>query len=298
MRSRMEEELASQPEVWAQAAALATDDSLPATGERVCVIGCGTSLFMAEAYAALREKAGGWTDAFPASELPSRRYDVMVAISRSGTTSEVLHALARGVAARTVVVTADADTPAAERADAVIALPFADEASVAQTRFATAALTLLRESVAPGSAEAAAAAARAALEAPLPVPEPAAIEQWTFLGRGWTVGVAREAGLKMRECAQAWTEAYPLYEYRHGPISVAAPGRAIWPLIPLDSAVEDELRATGATLVSSPEEPLAGLLLAQRTAAALARARGLDPDHPANLTRSVVLPERDLEPLS
>ncbi len=102
----------------------------------------------------------------------------------------------------------------------------------------------------------------------------------------------------MRECAQAWTEAYPLYEYRHGPISVAAPGRVIWPLTPLDESVEEELRATGATLVAAAEEPLAGLLLAQRTAAALAHARGLDPDHPTNLTRSVVLPEHDLEPLS
>ena len=102
----------------------------------------------------------------------------------------------------------------------------------------------------------------------------------------------------MRECAQAWTEAYPLFEYRHGPISVAAPGRVIWPLTELGDGVADELRATGATVVASPEEPLAGLVLAQRTAvAAGARARA-GPDHPANLTRSVVLPERDLEPLS
>ena len=298
----MEAELASQPDVWGEAAALAEAGAslLPAPGERVCVVGCGTSLYVAEAYAALRERAGlGWTDAFPASELPAgRRYDVLVAISRSGTTSEVLHVLARDVAERTVVVTADGASPVAERAGGTLALPFADERSVAQTRFATAALTLLRESVAPGSAATAIAAARAALEAPLPVADPAAVEQWTFLGRGWTVGLAREAGLKMRECAQAWTEAYPLYEYRHGPISVAAPGRVIWPLTELGDGVADELRATGATVVASPEEPLAGLVLAQRTAVALALARGLDPDHPANLTRSVVLPERDLEPLS
>ena len=66
--------------------------ALPPPGERVAVIGCGTSLFVARAYAALREAAGhGETDAFPASEYRfGRRYDRVVAISRSGTTTEVL----------------------------------------------------------------------------------------------------------------------------------------------------------------------------------------------------------------
>ena len=102
----------------------------------------------------------------------------------------------------------------------------------------------------------------------------------------------------MRECAQAWTEAYPLFEYRHGPISVAAPGRVIWPLTELGDGVADELRATGATVVASPEEPLAGLVSPSARRWPWRSRRGLDPDHPANLTRSVVLPERDLEPLS
>jgi len=74
-------EIASQPDAWSAAAALAADHAgvLPAPGARVCVIGCGTSLYVAQAYAALRERAGqGETDAFPASELPGeRRYDVL-----------------------------------------------------------------------------------------------------------------------------------------------------------------------------------------------------------------------------
>ena len=55
-------------------------------------------------------------------------------------------------------------------------------------------------------------------------------EQVTFLGRGWTIGLAEEAALKLRESAQLWTEAYPAMEYRHGPISIAAPGRVVWAL--------------------------------------------------------------------
>jgi fructoselysine-6-P-deglycase FrlB-like protein len=300
--STMERELASQPDVWTEAgaAAAAHADALPAPGERVCAIGCGTSLYMAQAYAALRERAGqGWTDAFAASELPpDRSYDVLLAISRSGTTSEVVHALGRGVAARTLALTADAGSPVAAAADRAVELPFADERSIVQTRFATAALTLLREPLQPGSAAAAAADAARALAESLPLADPAAVEQWTFLGQGWTVGLAHEAALKLRESAQAWTEAYPLFEYRHGPISIAAPGRAIWSLGPLEPAVEVELRATGATVLAEPLDPLAGLVRAQRVAVELARARGLDPDRPRNLTRSVVLADRDLELLS
>src|SRR3954463_4126866 len=140
-------EIASQPELWPRAARLAIEaaDVLPARGERTCVVGCGTSLFIAQSWAALRERAGhGRTDAFAASELPDgRRYDVLVAISRSGSTSEVVHALGRDVAQHTVAIVADAETPVARAADDAVAMPFADERSVVQTRFATCALALL-----------------------------------------------------------------------------------------------------------------------------------------------------------
>ena len=47
---------------------------LRAAGERVVIVGCGTSYFMAQSAAALREEAGlGETDAFAASEFPWAR---------------------------------------------------------------------------------------------------------------------------------------------------------------------------------------------------------------------------------
>jgi fructoselysine-6-P-deglycase FrlB-like protein len=294
-------EIASQPELWPHAARLAAEaaDALPSPGARACVVGCGTSLFIAQSWAALRERAGhGQTDAFAASEVPEgRSYDVLVAISRSGSTSEVVHALGRGVAQRTVAITADRDAAVARAADDAVVLDFADERSVVQTRFATCVLALLREPIEPGAAERAAADARLALERPLPV-DPATVEQWTFLGRGWTVGLAHEAALKLRESAQAWTEAYPMFEYRHGPISIAAPGRAVWSLDPLDPSLATELERIGATVIADELDPLASLVAAQRTAVVLATARGLDPDRPRNLARSVILADHDLEVLS
>jgi fructoselysine-6-P-deglycase FrlB-like protein len=285
------EEIASQPRLWRQAADLAPalGKVLPRPGENVCVVGCGTSLYMAQAWAALREARGhGRTDAFPASELPAERdYDVLVALSRSGTTTEVVHALARANGARTVAITAVADTPVAAAAADVVVLDFADETSVVQTRFATTALTLLRAHAGVDVAASADDAERA-LELALPV-APGAADRWAFLGRGWTVGLAHEAALKLREAAQAWTESYPVFEYRHGPISVAGPGAAVWFVgAPADS-VRESVLAAGGTAVAPDLDPLASLVLAQRTAVALAEAAGLDPDNPRNLTRSVVL---------
>lgn len=80
-------ELTSQPETWLRAGDLADDasDALPSPGERVAVVGCGTSWFMAQSCAALREGAGfGETDAFAASEFPEgRRHDRVLALTRS-----------------------------------------------------------------------------------------------------------------------------------------------------------------------------------------------------------------------
>ena len=68
-------------------------------------------------------------------------------------------------------------------------------------------------------------------------------EQFTFLGRGWTCGLAQEAALKMREAAGAWTEAYPAMEYRHGPISIAGPGRVTWMFGDVPEGLRGELGA-------------------------------------------------------
>ncbi|MFY1634519.1 SIS domain-containing protein [Solwaraspora sp. WMMB335] len=300
-------EIASQPECWRQAAGMATASALPRDGERVAVVGCGTSWFMAMAYAGLRERAGhGETDAFQASEFPpGRRYDRIIAISRSGTTTEITDLLAAiDDRQRTTVLVGDPDSPAAALAGHAVALPFADERSVVQTRFATSVLALLRahlgEDVASFAAD-----AEVAVRAPLPI-SPALIDQVTFLGRGWTVGLAHEAALKCREAATFWSEAYPAMDYRHGPIAVAGPHRMVWAFGEIPDHLADDVAATGAAFVHSrtngvygvlgrwtagrqPLDPMADLILAQRFAVALATSRGLDPDNPRHLSRSVVL---------
>ncbi|WP_416475895.1 SIS domain-containing protein [Streptomyces sp. LKA04] len=290
--THVEDELNSQPGCWTRAAAEAArhTTALPAAGERVAVVGCGTSYFMAQSAAALREGAGqGETDAFAASEFPrGRAYDRVVALTRSGTTTEVLELLAdlKG-RTRTVALTADPETPVMAAADDVVVLDFADERSVVQTRFATTALTLLRAHLGLHT-DAVVADARTALSAALPE---GLVDrtQFTFLGRGWTVGLANEAGLKMREASLSWTEAYPAMEYRHGPISISTAGTATWMFGEAPEGLAEQVRDTGAMWVPGELDPLAELVRAQRLAVAVAAARGLDPDRPRHLTRSVIL---------
>lgn len=287
----MREELNSQPQMWAKAAGLKAEQSLlPATGARIAVVGCGTSWFMAQSYAALRESAGqGETDAFAASEaFIDRGYDAVVALTRSGTTTEVLELVER-IKGRipTIGVIGDPDSPLVSLVDEAVLLPFADETSVVQTRFATTALALFRASLGE-NLDAAIADAEAVL-AEAGDDELRDAEQYTFLGRGWTIGLAHEAALKLRESSQSWTEAYPSMDYRHGPIAIAAPGRVTWQFGAAPEGLSGQVEATGARFEQRNIDPLADLVRLHRTALDRAVAKGLNPDLPRNLTRSVIL---------
>jgi fructoselysine-6-P-deglycase FrlB-like protein len=289
--SEIAREIASQPSCWRDASRRTAElrATLPPAGARVGVAGCGTSLYVAQAYASLRESLGrGETDAFPPSEAPpDRPYEIVVAISRSGTTTEVARYVSEVRGPRRLAIVGVPATPVAEAADEVVVLGFADERSIVQTRFATSVLALLRAQLGE-DLEPVIAQAELAVNAPLPV-DPTDHDHYVFLGRGWSVGLANEAALKLRETAQAWTESYPAMEFRHGPISVAGPRSVVWALGGVDRAVLDDAGATGATVVGGTLDPMAELILIQRTAVALAANRGLDPDRPRHLARSVVL---------
>jgi fructoselysine-6-P-deglycase FrlB-like protein len=254
------------------------------------ILGCGTSWFVAQSIAELRESAGlGETDALCASEyIPRRRYDRIVAITRSGTSTEVLDALRKAPAgAHKVAVTGVDGMPVDALSDTRLLLDFADERSVVQTRFPTTVLALARAAFGE-DLTALRGDAQEALTAPLPA-DPADIDHLVFLGTGWTVGLAHEAALKVRESAQAHSESYPAMDFRHGPVAVAGGRSLVWSFGAVPEALDEVARSAGATAYRDERDPLAQLVLAQRFALALAAHRGLDPDHPRLLTRSVVL---------
>ena len=289
--SHLMDEIASQPECWAKAIELAASagPALPAAGERVAVIGCGSSLNVARCYAALREAAGqGETDAFPASEVPARHYDRMVYVSRTGTTTEVLDALRQAPAGvTTTAIAAEPGSPLVQEAGAVVLLDFSAERSVVSSRFITSTIVLLRAHLGEDLRALPDAAARE-LARPLP-PGLADHREFTFLGLGWAAAVADEAALKLREASRTWAESYPAMEYRHGPISVSDPGTVVWALGEVPSSLLADARRTGAMVIASDADPLIGLTGAQRLAAELAVRKHIDPDQPRALSRSVIL---------
>lgn len=283
-------ELASQPAIWRIAASRLPQMGarLPRSGESVAVVGCGTSWFIAMSYAVHREQSGaGVTDAYSASEFPiTRNYDRVVVISRSGMTTEILDLLDLLPADRVIAITAVPTSTLAIRAKTVICLDFADEQSVVQTRFATATLALLRAHLGHDIDQ---LATEAELALTIPLTDLLDADQVTFVGLGAAVGMACEAALKTREAAQFWAEAYPAMDYRHGPIAIAQPGRLVWSLGSAPENLREDVERTGATFVHHDLDPMAALVVAQRFAVALAVQRGLDPDHPRSLTRSVIL---------
>jgi fructoselysine-6-P-deglycase FrlB-like protein len=172
-------------------------------------------------------------------------------------------------------------------ADHVLPLGFADERSVVQTRFATTTLALLRAHLGEDLTVAIADAETALAE---PLPDGVLDRtQFTFLGAHWTNGLAAEAALKLREASLSWAESYPALEYRHGPIAITDERSAVWMLGTPPPALAGQVGATGGLWIARDRDPLAELVGVHRLALALAILRGLDPDSPRHLTRSVIL---------
>ncbi|MFZ0384389.1 MAG: sugar isomerase [Solirubrobacteraceae bacterium] len=265
---------------------------LPADGERLGLIGCGTSLYVAQAVAAFRERQGaGETDAYPASEVVrDRPWAQVVALSRSGTTTEVIDAV-RDLRDRvpTLAITGSVQSPLAEIVGDELNLAFADEQSVVQTRFATTTLSLLL-GVYGWDVKASARRAESYLEEALPA-WAGAIEQFVFLGSGVAAALANEAALKFREILCAWSESYATMEYRHGPISAINERSLVWVLDAQETSIDAQIEATGARVVRGNGDPLAELVRIHRFAQGLAELRGVNPDEPPHLTRSIVLIE-------
>ena len=283
----IEREIASQPDVWAQAADAGAAADLFGDG-RVAVIGCGTSYHVALALAGLR---GGETDAFPASEAPLGRGRTTAwwpsrappPPPRSSTRSPARRGRRAGGRRRRARPRGRAGRPTgSSRWASPTSRRWCRPASPPASWRSRA--RALGEDLAPAVADARRAAGRARCRSTrrrssAHVPRPPA---------GGS-GSALEAALKLREAAQAWCEAYPAMEYRHGPIALAGPrARGLARRRAAATAWPSEVRGDRRTVVESDLDPLAQLVQAQRAAVALAKARGLDPDQPRHLTRSVV----------
>jgi len=265
-------EITTQPEAWADAlqAFEARQDELKKSWaclrlQRVLFAGCGSTHYLSQTAAFLFQSLTGVpARACPSSEIvlfgsqimPDPGRTLLVAISRSGTTTETLNAVERfcrlgGQAVWTI--TCYPNSPLAQAADLVLPAQAAQEQSVAQTRSFTSMLLLAQALTAALAGDAAMLERLRRLpgalndlsgrlgDLPRQLGTNLDIERIYFLGGGPLYGVANEAMLKTKEMSLTHAEAYHPLEFRHGPMSMVSEHTLVVGLLS-DSGLAEELR--------------------------------------------------------
>ncbi len=353
-----EQEILSQPEAWsatleliAAQAGEVTDFVRQGRYEAVVFTGCGSTYYLALAAAALlQQEAGVPARGLPASEVwlhpraacpdgqrpdgqrpdgrrsderrPGGRRTLLVAVSRSGETTETVRA-SKAFQSFGDVLTLSCypGKPLTALGELNLVFPAGQEESVAQTRafttlyLATAALAALWAGCDDLMAELAQlpAAGRQIIEEYRPLArrlgQDLDLDRFYFLGSGPRYGLACELSLKMKEMTLSHSEPFHFLEFRHGPMSMANPATLLVGLVSSsdkehESAVLEQMRARGVQILDMGEEshrvsfrsslsqvardvlylPVGQLLALER-----ARARGLNPDRPENLSAVVKL---------
>jgi glutamine---fructose-6-phosphate transaminase (isomerizing) len=242
-------------------------------------------------------------------------------ISQSGRTPEIATVLERYRAsgARTVAVTNDRTSPLAIGADVDVELRAGEEAAVPATKTFTAqlvAVALVAQALGdvpwsddawpalPGVVEELLADFGPAERAAAALGD---ADELIAVGRGYTMCVALEAALKLREATGIRAEGWSAADFRHGPRTVA---RGDIPLLAVSAAgpaaadveaLAGELARAGTPVLRLADrsdaalpyptglpEPLCALpaaVRAQQLALAVALRRGIDPDEPPGLRK-------------
>ncbi|PYD48199.1 SIS domain-containing protein [Novacetimonas pomaceti] len=282
------------------------------------VVGCGTSVHIADSIATTLNEHGVMARAVPGNEWTCRRGSYIplriaahvLALSRSGESTETV-AAAKASRAAGLQVTAFTCAPGSAlcaQGDRVMVAETHPEEGIVMT--ASASLMLLM-GLRYAGVEVDATTTRAARTL-LDAADPHLGElisgrsHFVFLGSGALYGVAREGALKLQEMSLSQTEAHHPLEYRHGPISLIDEKSLVIFLYHPDTAQEEallarELMDKGARVlglggpgtvelpIASPAavRPLICLPVLQLLGEYVARMRGLDTLAPRHLTKVV-----------
>ena len=338
------QEIMSQPECWHEALQRfeAAKEELAALWqreqiERVIFTGCGSTYYLSLMGARLFQRLTAVpAQAYPASELalfPDSAYlkaqrTLLVAVSRSGSTTETVDALnlfKKLNIGPTITLGCYRESPLANQADVALIVDSARETSVAQTR-SFSSMAVLAQCLAhylspqrsierllplPGACQRLLATYQGLVQT---LAEDSTIERFFFLGTDVLYGLACEAMLKMKEMSLSYSEAFHTLELRHGPMSMVNPSTLVIGLLS-DSALSHEqavlkqMRRQGARTLSISEDGLAEaqfhialqsgipetarailyLPVLQLLAYYRALRNGQNPDQPANLEAVVTL---------
>jgi glutamine---fructose-6-phosphate transaminase (isomerizing) len=253
-----------------------------------------------------------------AHAVPRRRGDLVIGISQSGRSPDVVGVLeaARAVGTPTVAITNDGGSPLGGAADFVIELGVGMERSVAATKTYTGSLAVLAALVAelrgagdevrriPGLVGRAVDVSFAAVDR---LEAGVAASHVLAVARGYNLATAMEIALKVRELTSTVAEGFSSADLMHGPIAAVMPG-ALAVLVAPDgegraSVLEagDALRRRGARTIAIGEapgaelplpadvpewlSPLVAVVPGQVLALRLAERAGRDVDAPTGLAK-------------
>ncbi|PWH17340.1 MAG: SIS domain-containing protein [Anaerolineae bacterium] len=335
-------EIFSQTEAWANALDVVEanrsglQELLQGDVSQVLFIGCGSTYYLSLAAATLfQEVSGSLARGLPSGELwmnphfatlngNLRQKTLLVAVSRSGSTTETVRAVEAFKAldgGKVLSLTNYSDQPLVEMADLALVIDKGQENSVAQTRsFASLFITSTALALIAGKRKSEWSDLRRLPEVGerlLKQYEPLArqwgenltFDRFYFLGSGFRYGLACEANLKMKEMTLTHTEPFHFLEFRHGPKSMVTETTAVVGLLAErnrshEQRVLEEVESLGAKVLSLAEsnatvsfhsglpETVRGVLylpVLQAMAYYRSLAKGLNPDQPVNLTSVVVL---------
>lgn len=337
-------EIVSQPDAWADAisflkgaAGRLTAAWRQAAPKQVIFIGCGSTFYLSQSAAKLFQGLTGIPAAahpsselllFPGASISQPEETLMMAISRSGTTTETLVAIDhfRKIGGKAVWgITCYPEESMAKMVDEVLLAEAAQEISVAQTRSFASMLVLAQGFAALVAGQSLDALdrlpglGRKLIEAFEPMAkslgESPELERFYFLGSGVQYGLANETMLKMKEMSLSYSEGYHFMEFRHGPKSMINRQTLVLGLLsrdahPHETKVLSEIREMGGKVVSFEPAavdlesdyqvhldqeiapwalPVLYLPVLQLLAFYRAVSRGYDPDNPRNLTSVVFL---------
>jgi glucosamine--fructose-6-phosphate aminotransferase (isomerizing) len=333
-------EIQSQPAAWQEALAVVAQQAealqrLWAAGsyDQLIFTGCGSTYYLSLAGAALAQELtgraaravpGGELVLYPASAYVGQKRTLLVAVSRSGETSETLQAVKqfrRRQQGEVITIGNYGQSQLASFGDVNLVIPAGQEESLAQTR------SFASMYVAAAAMAALLANRQDLLRAMQRLPEVGQrllneyselaqaqggnleLDRFYFLGSGPRYGLACETNLKMKEMSLTHSEPFHFLEFRHGPISMAGPSALVIGLLSEanrddEAAVlQDAQRSGGQTLTlgeagtdvsfgSGVPEAVRNVLylpVLQLLACRRALAKGLNPDRPNNLEAVVKL---------
>lgn len=336
-------EIFCQPEAWANAldmveqARTGLTQIFNADYDQVLFTGCGSTYYLSLAAAALyQQMTGKLARAVPGGELLFnaetavaqnailRHNTLLVAVSRSGSTTETVRAVEQFRQQNhgpVIAITNYGDQPLAGLADLPLVIQKGQEQSVAQTRsfasmyVAATAMTMLAAGAENlrGEMNQLPDAGAKLLARYEPVArefgENLDFDRFYFLGSGARYGLACEVNLKMKEMTLTHSEPFHFLEFRHGPMSMVSENAVVVGLLSEknsshEQAVLYEMQALGGQVLSLAESGArvafgSGLPESARNVLHLpvlqlmafyrSLAKGLNPDQPKNLTAVVRL---------